>query len=338
MCTLFWTGDYCETDINECVENNPCAADRICINLQGSYLCGCQAGFFLVGDTCRATSEFRGSFAITRIGSSEAIFTRDLEDPTSDQYQRIAGDVIGVLDSIFADESSYIESRVVSMSSGSIRVQYVLVFTEDTNVTVDVVSNQMRASIAADGEIASSALYIRLSSLSVASNLCPADYCKNGGTCSPDPVTYENNCICESAFSGNRCEVEDDWSPLVIAMVTVAGILFLILVGLFISCCIFLGKRLEEKKEPKYAGDLEGRDSFLKVSQPVLPWRSSSPSTDEPPHHPRGSHVSTSFAVQSIRVDGGAGCYRHSGDVRNGQQSSTFIRPYIVTGKEAAEH
>ena len=44
------------TDVNECVENNPCAGDRVCINLQGSYLCGCPAGFFLVGDSCRGES------------------------------------------------------------------------------------------------------------------------------------------------------------------------------------------------------------------------------------------------------------------------------------------
>ena len=55
------------------------------------------------------------------------------------------------------------------MSSGSIRIRYVLVFTEDTNVTEDVITNQMRGSVAADGEIARSALYIRLSSLTVAS-------------------------------------------------------------------------------------------------------------------------------------------------------------------------
>ncbi|XP_038072761.1 uncharacterized protein LOC119741140 isoform X2 [Patiria miniata] len=320
MCTSFWTGDYCETDVNECIENNPCASDRVCINLQGSFLCGCPAGFFLVGDTCMATSEFSGAFAITRIGSSEATFTPDLEDPTSDRYERLAGDVTTVLDSLFSDESSYVGSRVLGMSSGSIMIRYVLVFTEDTSMNEDAVTRQMSSSVSADGEIGSSALYIRLSSLTVASQICPSGFCKNGGRCSPDPVTYENTCTCESLYSGNRCEIMDAWSPLAIAMIAVAVALLLILTGLFISCCIFLCKRLDKEqfKHP-HTRDVQQRDSFL-TSWPVAL---------------RQSSARISFASLSRSVDSHGDTRSLRDNVRDNPQSSTFMRPYVATGQEA---
>ena len=95
-------------------------------------------------------------------------------------------------------------------------------------------------------------------------------------------------------------------------MVTVAIVLLLILVGVFISCCIFLGKRLEEE-EPTHAGDVEGFESFPKVSQPVFPWKPRpSLTSTEPPRQPRGSSVSTSFAAGTSQKDVGAGIYRRS--------------------------
>ncbi|XP_022088734.1 LOW QUALITY PROTEIN: uncharacterized protein LOC110978223 [Acanthaster planci] len=339
MCTQFWKGDYCETDVNECVENDPCPADRVCLNLQGSYLCGCAPGFTLVGDSCISASEFRGSFAITRIGSSDAVFTLDLEDPTSAQYQRIAGNVTRVLDSIFEEESSFITSRVLGMSSGSIEIRYVLTFAEDTDMNEAMVTSQMSSSISADGQIGDSVLYIRPSSLTVASQICPPGFCKNDGTCSPDPVTYESTCTCKSPFSGERCEITDVWSPLVIAMVAVAAVLLLVLVGLFISCCCFLRKRLDE--EPKYPGihGAEQHKSFVKLSRPA-PQRQ--PSAVEPPRIPRGRFVSTSFAEHTSHVDPGNGSYRQDDDSSDlgvtSYENQAFSIPYLQDEVQSARN
>lgn len=57
-CIPGWTGDYCETDINECTEGfdgkhagmNPCKNKAICFNTVGSYSCTCSNHF--KGDNC----------------------------------------------------------------------------------------------------------------------------------------------------------------------------------------------------------------------------------------------------------------------------------------------
>jgi hypothetical protein len=94
-------------------------------------------------------------------------------------------------------------------------------------------------------------------------------------------------------------------------MVAIAGVLLLVLSGLFITCCCFLRKRLEE--EPRYPGihEAEQRKSFVGLSRPV-PRRQ--PSAVEPPRIPRGRFVSTSFAAHASHVDPGDGSYRQDDD------------------------
>ena len=113
----------------------------------------------------------------------------------------------------------------------------------------------------------------------------------------------------------------DVWSPLVIAMVSVAAVLLLVLTGLFISCCLFLRKRLDEDNEPKYPGifDIEQREPVIKVSRPVSQRRQQS--SVEPPHNPHGRSVSTSFAAHTMHVDPSAGSYR----VNEGYVSQTRV-------------
>ncbi|KAJ8339188.1 hypothetical protein SKAU_G00359740 [Synaphobranchus kaupii] len=47
-CLLGWTGQRCETDMDECGGLNPCS--QHCINTAGSYRCRCRDGYRLAGD------------------------------------------------------------------------------------------------------------------------------------------------------------------------------------------------------------------------------------------------------------------------------------------------
>ncbi|XP_033502967.1 epidermal growth factor-like protein 7 [Epinephelus lanceolatus] len=47
-CPLGWTGNQCQTDVDECSEQRPCAHE--CVNTAGSYRCACRDGFMLAGD------------------------------------------------------------------------------------------------------------------------------------------------------------------------------------------------------------------------------------------------------------------------------------------------
>ncbi|XP_028272979.1 epidermal growth factor-like protein 7 [Parambassis ranga] len=53
-CPLGWTGPQCQTDVDECSEQQPCA--QLCVNTAGSYRCACRDGFGLAGDgrSCRS--------------------------------------------------------------------------------------------------------------------------------------------------------------------------------------------------------------------------------------------------------------------------------------------
>ncbi|KAJ8286891.1 hypothetical protein GJAV_G00044570 [Gymnothorax javanicus] len=47
-CPLGWTGQRCQTDMDECSGLNPCS--QRCVNTAGSFRCGCRDGYRLAGD------------------------------------------------------------------------------------------------------------------------------------------------------------------------------------------------------------------------------------------------------------------------------------------------
>lgn len=53
-CRSGWTGDTCDTDINECNDTNYCTGPATCFNLNGSAECRCNAGYTksLNGSVC----------------------------------------------------------------------------------------------------------------------------------------------------------------------------------------------------------------------------------------------------------------------------------------------
>uniref|UniRef100_A0A8W8N5D1 Fibrillin-1 n=1 Tax=Magallana gigas TaxID=29159 RepID=A0A8W8N5D1_MAGGI len=58
VCKLGWTGENCTVDINECENNQDiCGKEKVCQNLEGSYICNCNEGFQKNGDSCEDIDE-----------------------------------------------------------------------------------------------------------------------------------------------------------------------------------------------------------------------------------------------------------------------------------------
>eukprot|EP00105_Crassostrea_gigas_P037421 XP_019921569.1 PREDICTED: fibrillin-1 isoform X2 [Crassostrea gigas] len=58
VCKLGWTGENCTVDINECENNQDiCGKEKVCQNLEGSYICNCKEGFQKNGDSCEDIDE-----------------------------------------------------------------------------------------------------------------------------------------------------------------------------------------------------------------------------------------------------------------------------------------
>ena len=46
VCEVGWRGEHCEEDVDECTENpDVCGKEQVCSNTNGSYSCGCRAGY-----------------------------------------------------------------------------------------------------------------------------------------------------------------------------------------------------------------------------------------------------------------------------------------------------
>ncbi|KAL3848249.1 hypothetical protein ACJMK2_019118, partial [Sinanodonta woodiana] len=85
MCAPGYTGNTCETDINEC-DNSPCKGNSTCLNRPGSYVCLCSIGFIYsdtIGDCTVVDSNARVAHSISVQanveGASEKLYSGSVE-------------------------------------------------------------------------------------------------------------------------------------------------------------------------------------------------------------------------------------------------------------------
>ncbi|CAL1299651.1 unnamed protein product, partial [Larinioides sclopetarius] len=51
-CPRPFTGRFCEIDVDECLQKDPCKEHETCINTYGGYNCTCQPDFVKDGEDC----------------------------------------------------------------------------------------------------------------------------------------------------------------------------------------------------------------------------------------------------------------------------------------------
>ncbi|XP_072022967.1 uncharacterized protein [Amphiura filiformis] len=84
--------------------------------------------------------------------------------------------------------------------------------------------------------------------------ICPVDFCQNGGTCQPDPTTNVSTCQCASQFIGSRCEMsleEDIDNDVILAMIFIVDALMMVAIIIAISLicfCVVRRRRMQHRR------------------------------------------------------------------------------------------
>ncbi|XP_024155680.1 epidermal growth factor-like protein 7 [Oryzias melastigma] len=97
-CPPGWTGDQCQTDVDECSGEHPCVQQ--CVNTAGSYRCACGDGFRLAAD---------GRLCQTLPTAPAAVPTQNEEARAGDQSD--AGGRVGLVENV-TEEVKSLRSRV----------------------------------------------------------------------------------------------------------------------------------------------------------------------------------------------------------------------------------
>ncbi|XP_071961171.1 uncharacterized protein [Antedon mediterranea] len=235
-CADGYQGTNCESDIDECAANI-CRNDQVCTNLIGSYICECDIGFFEISSTCVAVRQITGGFTIISIGVDDATFTEAYNDPSSDEYRELVAIIIEALTAIFQAADGFLGIQILDFSSGSIVVDFVVLL-EEAGATEDDLNTLFDQNVNSAGELSGSTLDLDPDNTQSFHEICPDDYCKNGGTCSMDMNDFESSCTCADGYSGETCDSEKLDTLVIVAIVVgaIGGLLLL----LFVCCCFYL--------------------------------------------------------------------------------------------------
>jgi hypothetical protein len=134
-----------ETTQNDPCSSNPCAekANSECVNTgQGSFVCSCLPQFFESNGQCESSRSFSGTLRVTQIGSRQAEFSEDMQDPSSETFKSMAASMETTIDSIYLASTPtiaerYLGSTVLGFKNGSIVVDYVAHLNNSRNETIN---------------------------------------------------------------------------------------------------------------------------------------------------------------------------------------------------------
>ncbi|XP_030830199.1 uncharacterized protein LOC588928 isoform X14 [Strongylocentrotus purpuratus] len=350
-CTAAWTGTLCTTDVDECSKGSPCTGEnQVCLNTAGGFTCQCSSGFANVNDACiKVASSFGGAFDIEMIDGRSAIFSSDLNDETSSAYTALESRVTSAIDEVYVNTTGYLMSKVISFSSGSIKVEYELLF--ETPVDSTSVESMINKSISeSTGELSQTAIIIKTSSVITVQELCPVDYCENDGIC-VITVGLQRQCICEDNFEGDQCEINLSGIPTFIIVLIVAAGLLVIIVLVLLALCFFIMRTSNDKDSGNFIYSVEGgqenftfghtRDDMIHMRGPLNRANANADHVANRPSNPDRSELRTTRedAGHHRHVSGRSGRRRQKGerfyhDTPPPSYNGTGV---VVVGREARE-
>ncbi|XP_033099723.1 uncharacterized protein LOC117103263, partial [Anneissia japonica] len=328
-CASGYQGNNCQTDINECSDSSICSGGAICTNFAGGYNCDCEYGFSKVGssDTCTRQLIFNGAFTLLEYDGDLATFEDDLNDLSSALYMYLTNKIIEALGPLFDGINGFLGVQIASLESGSIIVEYAVLFEIDSSADGPMLDTMFLQNVNGSGFIANSSLVLDLSSIQSFSEVCPDDYCKNGGTCTTSSVTFESECSCTDGWKGTTCEEKsglETWEIVAICSAS-ALILLIILIATAACCCCFLGGS-RYNNHYMYDEEFHVRDRYNQPRKDRL-----YDNYYNENFHPEPSPRFNQDFDENIYDNRGSRFYQHGSPERH------FSRPFIVSGDELSD-
>ncbi|XP_033120224.1 uncharacterized protein LOC117119508 isoform X1 [Anneissia japonica] len=346
----------CE-DINECaISSSICNGQgEVCTNLQGSYVCECEPTLVRVNGICSVGRRLRGQIRIIEVNKSAELADWDpaLLDKTSDKYRNYATHICIIVSGIYAESlqttSTFYECSIIGFREGSIIAVYEILFYVNSTDTAEMILSILLNKTDFEDRLYSTdnAISVRIdpseTSVQEFPIVCEDDYCKNGGVCEIDDL-YDPSCSCLDGYSGDMCEIKitDSGSDTIlwVLVVVFGSILFLVVLLASCLCLLFLLKRRKRGQQQK---DTQPWPSSIRY--PAVIWNptrnistqndsnSSSEEVMDERENGHMAHVARAINAMSSRLD------NLRPDMYNDDTSSSsqFIRPFVVTGTEAAE-
>ncbi|XP_071492238.1 uncharacterized protein [Diadema antillarum] len=119
---------------------SPCASDinTDCVVIEMSFQCTCRAGYMRNEENiCTKTQVFISAIRFTEFGGSKAVYSDELSDPNSEEFQNLASDVESTLDTVYQTSDLadvFLGTSVSGFSNGSIVVDYTVIFADPASM------------------------------------------------------------------------------------------------------------------------------------------------------------------------------------------------------------
>ncbi|XP_072026699.1 protein mesh-like [Amphiura filiformis] len=239
ICRAGYTGNRCQMEEGE--TSGSCSALPIgscdgpnlqCIDTSSGYLCQCAHGYYEIGPRqCLLASRIvRIEILIDEIGGVYQTFRDEYNNPTSTHFLELANTIRNVLLDIMRPSiAGFQDVRIVRFSPGSIKVEFDVMIQEASTSGAERVLQVLEdATNPVSLTLIGSTIRINPFRTRVVYEICPLDFCQNGGTCLPNAVTAVSTCQCASTFLGNQCEqvLEEDLRNEGLSSRDIVGIIF----------------------------------------------------------------------------------------------------------------
>ncbi|XP_030842862.1 neurogenic locus notch homolog protein 1 [Strongylocentrotus purpuratus] len=155
---------------------------------------------------CKEPESFDVTITITKVNNTNAEYNVELEDPSSPEFKKLEIDVCEPFEEIYKNDTEYKDCRVLEFSNGSIIVNYVLTFAENSTQSASTVNTTVQQELQNPNGSFTGAYEFDDSSLVVA----PLDECnRKMDDCDPE------NAICtDQGEDGYTCECREGFDDV----------------------------------------------------------------------------------------------------------------------------